>query len=55
MFKFIKKKYTKKDLVEFGNYLLSKERENDYLFCKDYVDTRQVQDSDLKNWEQKKK
>lgn len=39
--------YSEKDLVEFGNYLLSKERDDNFI---GRTDKRQVWHSDLENW-----
>lgn len=43
------KKYTEKDLIEFGNHLLSKKRNE-----KIYGDKSVVYDSDLENWKNSK-
>jgi hypothetical protein len=43
---------TQKDLVDFGRYLLSKERAKTLL--KDCPDKREVYHSDIENWEHKK-
>lgn len=44
------KKYTKEDLISFGNYLLSKERDKTIL---DENNKDKVTDADIKNWEAK--
>lgn len=44
--------YTEKDLVQWGNYLLSKERKKKIVH-KDNLD--KVTDADLANWKDKNK
>lgn len=52
------KKYTEKELVEFGNYVLSRERMESILVDlksedSDYISERlsTVYDADIRNWE----
>lgn len=53
------KKYSEKDLVEFGKYLLSKEREDRIKFM-DFAELpyderfREVYHADIANWEDSK-
>lgn len=49
--------YTKSDLVSFGLYLLSEERENNLRYHPDFssdsleIRKRRVHDADISNWE----
>ncbi|MCK9429315.1 MAG: hypothetical protein M0R17_04875 [Candidatus Omnitrophica bacterium] len=51
------KVYTQKDLVSFGLYLLSEEREDlinchpEFISSDEYIRFRKVHDADLANWE----
>lgn len=52
-----KNKYSEKDIVSFGNYLLSKERHNRIVMCKNLPNKEvweerlvQVSDADIRNW-----
>lgn len=49
----MKKEFTEKDLVEFGNYLLSKERDKTIKTNK--LNRKEVHNEDLCNWKDKNK